>query len=439
MKIITRSLISKKQFKYRTKGNPLKNKNLKELISVGKTTAQLGIIQIAGALLPLVLLPYLAGILKKETLAVYLWAISAVQLSAIITEYGFGLYGIVAGAEKLREGKSHLQKMYSSISLARLLLMFLTITAFIFAISFHTEMMSYFSFLMIFSVAIAAQSLFPVWIAQIIGCTGKIAITISTSRIAFVALVFLLVKNEKDILYIPISYALTQLIATYWSLKIIKKNGYTIKKSSWSEIFNVLNLAKEYFISRASVSVYGVGATVILGMHASLIEVAKYAIADQVFRGVTTIFGPISQATYGYMARTKNLNIYKIIFIVFVMIGLTIAILTGTHAGSIIKFISGATDDQSELVLKIMSIAMVFAICSMLIGYPLLAVFGHAKRANRSVMYAGALQVVLLIFLINSDSINAINLAVIICIAEFIVLSTRFTLISEIHNNHKEI
>ena len=94
-------------------------------------------------------------------------------------------------------------------------------------------------------------------------------------------------------------------------------------------------------------------------------------------------------------------------------------------ADKLIYFISGQYLSQSVLVFRILLLAILVVVPSILLGYPFLAALGHKNAANYSVIIGSLFHVTALAVCILLDSVNLAAVASLVVATETIVFSIR--------------
>jgi len=154
--------------------------------------------------------------------------------------------------------------------------------------------------------------------------------------------------------------------------------------------------------------------------------VAYYSIAEKLYQAMQQIYQPLVQALYPYIAKTKNMNIYKKVFITSVMFNILLTlILFGFDPILFPLVFSGATAEISKNIFHILLVSIIFVVPSLLLGYPLLGALGYAKQANRSVVFGSISHLFFLMILILFDFINVYSVAWLVAYTEFFVFCYR--------------
>ena len=278
--------------------------------SVFKNTLSLGVIQVANYIIPLIMLPYLLKVLGVQSYGVVAFSISIMQLSFIVTDYGFSLSATHEIAKK-RCDKHYVNNLLGAVFLIKLGLCLLISTVIIIyaGVTKKYEVYSLVIYWTIFPIL--GQAFQPIWFFQ--GLEKMKYITTYTVFAKFTYLIFVVtqVKGVDDIIWVPISNGISQLLAALIGIAFIYKEGYKIVQPSVEKVFFEFKKSTQFFGSRVSVAIYTSGCAFMLGVFSTPQNVAIYSVAEQLYKAVQFAFMPLNQALYPYMSNKKN---YKILF-----------------------------------------------------------------------------------------------------------------------------
>ena len=213
--------------------------------------------QILSMLVPLITAPYISRVLGPDNNGIYSYYYSIVTYFVLVATFGFADYGTKAIAE-VRDSFEERSKVFFSILTSKLILGFLTLIGFfIFTFaSFNGDVNSFYIFLALSSFIFAAI-LDPTFYFQ--GQERFVSISIRNIliRILTTVLIFLLVKNENDLLIYSIIMGLGQLMATLvMYLSFGKKEIKFIKVNLKNDIWPSLKNSFEYFLPALAVTLF---------------------------------------------------------------------------------------------------------------------------------------------------------------------------------------
>ena len=261
----------------------------------------LSILQGMNLILPLITFPYLVRVLGIENFGLLMFAQAFIVYFTMIVDYGFNLSGIREVSSN-RNNKSKLIKIFSSIMIARFILVllgliFLTIIIF----SFEKFSENWELYYLTFGIVIGT-ALFPTWFFQGMEKMKYITVLTVIAKLIFTLSIFLFVTTEKDFIYVPLINSLGFIFVGIISLFIIFKDfNIRIKFQKWKRIKTQFIKGWHIFISKISINLYGATNTFILGIFTTDTIVGYYAIAEKVVRIITSLFAPFYQTIYPHV------------------------------------------------------------------------------------------------------------------------------------------
>ncbi|WP_109406996.1 oligosaccharide flippase family protein [Proteus faecis] len=382
--------------------------------------------QVVSYLVPLLQYPYLSRVIGTDILGLYIFSISIINISNIITTFGFDIYV----AKRIAEGENSKKDVSIFIfqtSVLKIILLIIPLII-IFISKFST---SYFEdnnilLLLIFSVLVNTFNL--VWLFQGLEKLYIYSRIIITTKIISLLLIFLIVKTKNDInllfLITFFQYLLSVLLCFFYCYK----SGYKIIPSSLQSTVSLLINSFEYFLSRLGTSIYSTCGSFFLGLFSgSLHQVAIYGAAEQLYKAGVYTMTAISTPLIPYMARTKNYLVFYKVTILSIIMTLIGAFIGFFYGKDIIYLIYGNNLIDAYPILCIFMITIVISIIGIQFGYPALIPINKTKIANYSVIIAGIIQLlgIITLHLLNID-ISAKNITILYLASDSTMTLIRF-------------
>lgn len=383
------------------------------------------ILQLLTYVFPLITVPYLYRVLGVELYGLVSFSAAFMVYFTILTDFGFNL-SAVREISVNRDSKEKVEEIFNSVSSSRILLCIcslLILLVILFTINpFSEEKQLYLlSFTIVFGNAI-----FPIWFFQGLEKMKYITIINIVARTVSILPIFFVVKNESDYLFVPIFYGLGSVISGIVSLIVIhhkfKIRFYIPKISS---IVNSLKDSATYFLSRLSLSLYTATNTFLIGLILGNTAVGYYAAADKLYQGYSGLLAPITQAIYPYMAKNKDLKLWKKITKLVSVSNGVVAVVVAWLATEILLIVYGEIQQDIVNVFRILTLTTIITFPSILSGYPLLAAWGHPKFVNSSVMVASIVHITGLSVLVFSKQLSLVSVACMVMISECVVYGVR--------------
>ncbi|EJZ2267904.1 oligosaccharide flippase family protein, partial [Escherichia albertii] len=242
------------------------------------------------------------------------------------------------------------------------------------------------------------------------------------TKLSSLFFIYFLVDSPSDIYTLAWIYSLQALSVAFLLLSIVViKYRIKIVVCSVDEVKKLLISSFPFFLSRVSASLYSSVCSIFLGYY-STSQVALYNAAEQLYKAGQQVFWPLNQALYPYMIRTKDYFVFiKIVFaaVIVSLFGVFVGI---AYGADLLSIIFGAEFKNASDILSIFMLAILVNTIGSLIGYPALAPLGLSNIANKSVIYAGCVQILLLLFIGRYvDYIDGVIVAITVVVCELVV------------------
>ena len=386
----------------------------------------LGILQVVSYIIPLLTLPYLSRVLGAEMFGLVFFAFAFMQYFIVLTDWGFGL-SATREISVNRHNQKNISNIFSTVTTCKLIL--LMISFIILALSMlivpkinENKMVFLLSFLMVIGNAI-----YPVWFFQGMERMKYITFLNILSKLIFLILIFIFIKSPNDYKIVPLlnslGFVVSGFIGMYFALKEFKVKLYIPSIKSIKKQFKY---SIEFFLSRASLTAYTNTNTFCLGLISSNLMVAYYVAAEKIYNALSGLSAPINGAMYPYVAKYRDIKLYKKVFKLACLVNIFICIFAFIFAKEIIKMFYGQELLEAYKVLRIFCLVVLIDIPNILLGYPFLAALGHTKEANGSVVLASVVHILGLTFLFFIHKLSIYSMAILLFITVLTVGGTRF-------------
>lgn len=386
----------------------------------------LGALQIVGYIFPLINLPYLSRVLGVDKFGLVFFAFAFMQYFNILTDFGFGLSATREVAIN-RHNTNNLSNIFSSVSILKMGLVFVSYLILCFCTIFVPKMHNnwivfHLSFLMVLGNAI-----YPVWFFQGMERMRYITFLNILAKLIFVVLIFIFIKQESDYVIVPLlnsmGFLISGVIGFMFAIKTFGIKFYFPKLQSLKKQFKY---SLDFFISRISVSLYSNTNTVCLGFAGSEYMVGLYVAAEKIYAAINGLKEPFVSALYPYIAKHRDVKLYKKLFWLIIMGTLLISLFGFIFSKPIITIFYGINMQEAYKIFKIFCVLFFVNVPSGLLGYPLLGGMGHTKVCNYSVIIASLSHVVLLIALLLLNKLTIYTMAYLVLFTTFIEFNIRF-------------
>jgi PST family polysaccharide transporter len=377
-------------------------------------------------ILPLLTMPYLVRVLDSNGFGLIMFAQAFMMFFVILTDYGFNL-SATREVSIHRDSKEKLTEIYSSVMIIKSFLValsFIVLTVVIFSMEQFAGDVSvyYLSF-----IYVIGHAMFPVWYFQGIERMKYITAVNVIAKIIFTISIFAIIREPDDYIFVPLLNGLGMIagggVAIWMIYRKLEQSFQIQRLAVLKEYFND---SSQYFLSRVSVSIYTSSNAFVLGILTNNTMVGYYSVAEKLYGALQSLYLPLNQALYPYVAKKKNIQLYKKIFILTVVANLLGVAFVFLVSDYIYLFLFGENaSSESLIVFRVFLIAATVVVPSMLIGYPLLGALGYAKYANSSVFYGSMLHILGIVVLILTGNVSIYSLAFMVLITETFVFISR--------------
>jgi len=406
----------------------LKNRDIKRLSS---NFISLSIFQAVNYVLPLITLPYLVRVLGPDKFGLVAFAQSFVLYFGILVDYGFSLSAPREIAIH-RDDKSRLTEIFSAVFILKVILLvlsFIVLMIFVYCLDpFARDKLLY---LLSFG-SVVGLALFPMWYFQGMEAMKYTSAINIISRSVFAGLIFIFVKTEEDYLLVPLINSLGSLIAAILALWVIfKKLRQEFAVCSFDALKYQFKESTNFFWSRVSVSAYTSSNVFVLGLLTNNTIVGYYSIAEKIYMAAQQAYSPLVQTLYPYISKQKNVRLFRKLFATATVVNSICVIIGMFLADYLIYILSGQHFYESVLVLRLMFIALLVVVPSILLGYPFLGALGYKNAANYSVIAGSVFHIIILSVCAVVDLMNLYLVAALVIATEVVVFSIRLYFIKK--------
>ena len=391
----------------------------------------LSLFQILLIVLPLIIYPYLLRVLGADLYGLIIFAQAITLYFSMLINFGFN----ITATKDIAENVGDLNKLSGIVSSVLIIKFFLWIFSLLILI-----VLLYFSVLegdwrlYIFTYLITFNEfLFPQWFFQGIEKMKYITIINLIIKTFFTILIFLLVKNKQDYLYVPLLNGIGALfgglIAMYViiykeKVKFIKQEYYLIKSQFKSSLV--------IFVSVASKQIYVNANKIIIGTLLGMSYTAFYDLGEKVLRVLKIPAAMFTQATFPLLAKEKNIKLINKTMFIASGVTLILVILVLIFSDQIIQLIGDREMVEAKYAMRVLSVAAIIVAFNQFLGTSRLIVFGYNKLftkiiSSTTIFYCtGAF----LLYWLNFVSLKSMS-----WLAVFVELWVFFLMI---YSNHKK-
>lgn len=390
-------------------------------------TIMLMIFNISKILFPFITLPYLTRVLTTDTYGVATYVKTVMTYMQIFVDFGFVL-SATKDIVKTRDDKEKMGRVIGDTLIARIILgiigfLIVVILSFTIPILENNILYTILSYIAVFESIFLMDFLFRgIEKMQVITIRFIVMKTIST------ILTFLLIKNDADLLFIPILDILSSFIAIILVFFEVKKMHIKMRFSKFKNVINSIKDSFIYFLSNVAATSFNALSTIIIGIYINTTEVAYWGLCMQIVGSITACYNPISDGIYPEMIKSKNLNLIKKILKIFLPIVFLGCMFAYFFAEKGFMILGGEKYLNAVPIFRLLIPTLFFAFPAIILGWPTLGAIGKSKETTTSTIISILVYITILVTLIITNSFTIINVAIGRSITEMVLFGTRYLL-----------
>lgn len=260
---------------------------------------------------PLITLPYLLKVLGTETYGLVVFAQSVIAYFVIIIGFGFNISATKAVSEN-HENNQKLSEIVSCVFVIKGLLFLLSCVVLFVALFFIPKVESYQPLFYFSMYAGLYEWLFPLWYFRGIQKMKYITVINMISRMLFLGLIFLLVREETDYIKVPIINGIGAIIAGSIALWVVfVSHKVKFKFYSLDTLLFYVKESAPFFWGSLIGKLKIVSNKTLLGIFVGLETVAIFDIADKIRMLVQSFLDIVVVVVFPSVSKTKNSNSVK--------------------------------------------------------------------------------------------------------------------------------
>lgn len=392
---------------------------------VAQNAAVLYAVHIAGLFLPLILVPYLARVLRPEGWGLVVFAQSFAAWLALVLEYGFYLSATRLIA-RVRDDPRRVAEVVADVQGARVLLVaFLLVAGALsyVAVPIFRSNPEYLVFAWLFAVA---QGLNPSWYFQGVERMQLPAVLEIAGKAAATVGVFVLVKGPQD----------------GWAVLALQAGGgfAWVAVSSWMIYREVpfirptLRGAREMlrssaglFVFRSATGMYLQANSFILGLVSTAQAVAFFGGAEKIIRAAIGLIQPVTQALYpriSHLAASDHRRAHALVRLSLLLVGglgILLGLVALAAAPVLVRLILGPGYEAAIPVLRVLALLPPLIAVGTVLGIQWALPVGLDRPFYSFVIAAGLLNVGMAVLL--APRLGALGMAISVVLADLVVAS----------------
>lgn len=368
--------------------------------------------QILSILFPLITYPYLVRVLGKDLYGLVITAQVLAGYCSIIVTFGFS--SISARHISINKGnKEKISEIMSSILCSQAVLWVISFILYMLVVNLvpiykqHFKLF-FFSFFLTF-----LNILFPQYYFQGTEKMKYITIIQVVFQLLFLALIFVVIKNPGDYIYVPLLHSIGYLIGGITALYIIFiKDGIKFRKPTLAEIKYYTKDALPIFLTDAICTIKDKFNLLLLGGMVNMSQVVVYDVGSKISSIMQKPVSIISTVVFPKMACDCNNKQFKRIAIFLFAIILIIFVVTNIFLRPIVTFLAG--NDIPLLPIRLYILSPIFLGVSVFTAQCFFIARGYNKYLLYSIIVTTAVYVISLLIFYFAGKLN--NVTAFVCL-----------------------
>ena len=340
--------------------------------------AYLSLLQVAGYVFPLLTLPYLARVIGVDGFGKIAFASGVMVWIQTIADWGFN-FTATRDVAKNRDNKDKVSEIFFNVLWARCVLMFFSFAVLLVLVLVVPEFKENATVIFVTFLMIPLHILFPDWFFQAMERMKYITMLNLLSKLLFTAAVFIFITDKDDYilqpLFVSLGFVISGIIAMYyilvrWRVRLCRPSLVSIKMT--------IKNSTDVFVNNLMPNLYNSFSVVLLGMWGGSVSNGKLDAGNRFVNIVQQFMTIISRVFYPFLSRRIDKHDLYVKFNVLVALCLSVMLFFGAPLLVRIFF----TDEfyDSILVLRILSISVVFLSLSNIYGTNYMIIEGHERK-----------------------------------------------------------
>jgi len=382
------------------------------------------LMNIAKMVFPLVTLPYLTRVMSVPVYGVVTYVKAVMQYMQLLLAFGFALSATkeIVGANL---DKDKISRILGDVQVAKLLLTAMGGAALVVLTIYIPILRENILFVALSYLNVVITELLADFLFRGLDKMEVLTVRFVVSKIISTICTFLFIKADSHLLLIPIFDCLGSLAALGMVLVEIKKLGVRFAPSGIRESVRMLKESFTFFLSDMATLAFGALNTLMIGIYSSATDVAYWGLVMQLVGAVNAMYTPITNGIYPSMLRTKSLGFIKKIVLLFMPIVTVGCLICWFGAELIVTIVGGAHYLDAATVFRCMVPVLFLSFGAQLFGWSTLGPIGKTRQTTMTTVITALVQVAGLVVLVAGNWFTLVNIALLRCLTEFLMLALR--------------
>lgn len=369
-----------------------------------KNFSLLAVLQVFLLLSPLITYPYLVQVLGKDCYGLIITAQVVVSYFSLVID--FGTNGVCAKYVSInRDNKGVLSEIVCSILSFKFFLFISSLFVYVIIILIIPEYRSHwFMFLFMYTLTFN-ELLFPQYYFQGLERMGIITFLNISFKLLFILLVFVVIKDSSDYLYVPILYGIGHFIVGLISLYIVfVKDNLKFYIPSHKTQLKYVRESGIIFSTDIITTIKDKLNYLLIGKYISMGDVVIYDLAIKINGLISRPVNILATVLFPGIAKDKNTARVKKSIILALIFVIFMVVIVNIFMNPIVYFFLHEHIDV--IPIRLFSLAPIFLSVSYMLGYNFLLAFGHNKTLLYSIIFTTMVYLISIsvVFIFNIES-----------------------------------
>ncbi|TAH33711.1 hypothetical protein EYC58_00385 [Candidatus Saccharibacteria bacterium] len=374
----------------------------------------------------LLLFPYISRVLSIEGFGLIGFSMAYVLAFQVLVEFGFMIYA-TALISKHRKDVQKISEIVSSIMMAKLLLAIVSAVLFIFSVLFVPMLRDNLLIVSLFLLSALLTAMLPDFYFRGIERMKLITVRTVSIRALSLLLVVLFVRDETQIVWIPLAFIVGNTIALAMTFREMHKCQVRYVRVTIQRVLVDIKQSVMFFVSRLAVSVNQSLGAFMLGLNfaPTSIEMGMFSGASRISMASEMMLSPVSDSLYPHMVNKKDYRLFKKVIMFGGIVWFVGCVVVFIFAEFVCRILLGEEYAAAGNLLRILIFGNFMAFFSNMFGYNALVPIGKANHANIALLVSAGINVVACGVLWLTNSISLVSICVVIALTNFVVFGYR--------------
>ena len=349
------------------------------------------------------LVPYLVAILGFKTYGAYEFIYRIALYLVMFGTYGFR-FSVTRQISINRDNRAEVNRIFNAAIGARLLLS--SVAAVIAGVGVFMLMDADDVLMYLFALGIVFGDVFiPVWLFQGMEQMRYMTIVNVVSKIVFAVLVFILIREESDYIYILILNSCGYIAAGVLSMYIAFRHyGLYFAVPRWSDIVELLKDGWHIFVSNIGMELYRNSNVFLLRVLVGETAVGIYGAVEKLVKAGQSIINALPMAIFPHASRLFNggdmrdnvAKLHKMLRVSFMLLAV-VALVFACSPRLVVWMMPKLDYTVAKYLMWLMSPVIVFGCLNYIAGIVGLVNLGASKLFERNIWIVGVMSVSLML------------------------------------------